>query len=253
MTLGKFLKHGSNFAHLQSLKFIYFGSSNHPFQIMGKSGFWILVHLMERIIRLNAVKNLCHHKGILGIHQHNLHPFEHLAPQKTVSGVSFVLLIEALLNTSNKRISKAIVGYTSIKRLKSQPLLVHITFVVIFAMGITGKIEWLASLPNQVWLRVVKSCKKIEPRIRQEQMLIEDKKVFYDRSTVSLTNPSFRQVNIFTLLEKVQVKLALLSQWGCEFMYEEVVSIFDTTALKKISQQCYQVELRLEGNKQLIT
>lgn len=217
MTLGKFLKHGSNFAHLQSLKFIYFGSNNHPFQIIGKSGFWILVHLMERIIRLNAVKISCHHKGILGIHQHSWHPFEHLAP------------------------------------LESQPLLVHITFVVIFAMGITGKIEWLASLPNQVWLRVVKSCKKIGYKVVQQQMFIEDKKVFYDRSTVSLINSPFRQVNIFTLLKKVQVKLALLSQWGCEFMYEQVVSIFATTALKKISQQCYQVELQLEGNKQLIT
>ena len=56
---------------------------------------------MERIIRSNAVKNLCH-SGILGMNQHSLHPSENLAPQNiTICGVSFAPSIGVSLNAPN--------------------------------------------------------------------------------------------------------------------------------------------------------
>lgn len=52
---------------------------------------------MERIVRLNAVENLCQ-SGILRMNQHSLHPGKYLAPQKLkISGVNFVLRLFMLL------------------------------------------------------------------------------------------------------------------------------------------------------------
>ena len=155
MTIGKFLKYGSTIVNLLSLKFIYFGSPNHPLQIFGKLGFWSKVQLMERIIRLNAVENLCL-SGILEMNQHSLDAGEHCAPQKlTISGVNIASLIEAPLNTPNTK-SNTLLAFKNrniqflnafLQKLFNKPYkeFSHLvlsgrkTVVMIFAMGCRTK------------------------------------------------------------------------------------------------------------------
>ena len=313
MTIGEFIKHGSKLANLQSLKFGYFSSRNHPLLIIGKSGFWSKVQLMERIIRLNAVKILCP-SGILGMNEHSLHPDEHLAPQKTIWRVSFASLIEAFLNTPNTklgsstlRLLKAAVGNagflrvllpflfskplnliapltywgfqndrTTIKssfyenkpgflssiensarcELKALSYLVlkaSIILMMIFAIGRrVKKIEQNTQLFKKIWLWVVEACKLILPEVLQKQVKTRDKKAFYNKPAVSLTNLPSRQVNIFNNEDKVQIKLARIGDRDCEFMCRKVVSIYDTRIKEKLAR-AYQVKLLLEGKKQLIT
>mgnify|MGYP001795276063 CR=1 FL=1 len=70
---------------------------------------------MERIVRLNAIENLCQ-SGILGMNQHSLHLGEHLAFQKlSIFGMSFSSQIFAFLNTLNQKYNtlftcKAVIG-----------------------------------------------------------------------------------------------------------------------------------------------
>ncbi|MGB3653819.1 MAG: hypothetical protein WBA41_21745, partial [Rivularia sp. (in: cyanobacteria)] len=289
MTIGKFIKHGSKLTNLQLLKFVYFGSRNHPLLIIGKSGFWSKVQLMERIIRLNAVKILCP-SGISGMNQHSLHPDEHLAPQKTIWRVSFASLTEAFLNTPNTKL-----GSSTLLRLKAAvrntgflPVLLPFLFskplnlalaplsysrfqsdrTTIKSSFYENKPGFLSPIENsarcqlkalsylvlkdciilmmifaigrikkkKIWLWVVEACKLILPLfVLQKQVKTRDKKAFYNKPAVLLTNLPSRQVNIFNNEDKVQIKLARIGDRYCEFMCRKVVSIYDTRIKRKLA------------------
>lgn len=192
---------------------------------------------MERIVRLNAIENLCQ-SGILGMKQHSLHPVKHLTSQKlTISGVSFVSTIKAFLNTLNQKCNtlfmlRAAIGNTGflsvfLQKLVNKPYqgLFHlvlwstITFVMIFAGGGTRQIARVTRGIRKAELWVVKTRNLRLPEVvRREQVKAKDTQAFYNKYAVWQSNLSYPQINIFNQEDKVQIKLTLLGDLDCGFM-----------------------------------
>lgn len=225
---------------------------------------------MERIIRLNAVEILCR-TGIVGMNEHSLHPDEHLAPQKpTISGVSFAsLIIEAPANTANRKLGNSLLAFKTgfgntlvlpallqgllSKVLEAFSCLVfggNIPFVMIFAIERkTRKIEQVTPLLKEARLWEAKAPKLILLEvILRKQIKVRDKKAYYNKPAVSLTNLTYPLLCILNKEDEI-IQLALNRNRDCEFMYGKVVSTYKDTQIKEKLAQACRIELLLEGKK----
>ena len=209
------------------------------------------------------------------MNQHSLHPSENLAPQNiTICGVSFAPSIGVSLNAPNVKCNNLLAlsaeiantqrngallqGLLSqvLKALSNQVLWDSISFVMIFGMGRqTRKIEKVTRLCRKAQLWVARNFNKIKSGVfRQKKMQAANGEAFCNQPpALSLTNLSYGQVNLFNKEEKVQIQLALYSDRNCEFMCGRAVSNCEDTQISEKLAEAYQVELVLEGKKQLIT
>ena len=127
---------------------------------------------------------------------------------------------------------------------------------MIFGMGRqTRKIEKVTRLCRKAQLWVARNFNKIKSGVfRQKKMQAANGEAFCNQPpALSLTNLSYGQVNLFNKEEKVQIQLALYSDRNCEFMCGRAVSNCEDTQISEKLAEAYQVELVLEGKKQLIT
>ncbi len=184
-----------------------------------------MVQLMKRIVRLNAVENICP-EGILGMNQHSLHPNESLSPQKLIiCGVSLaspILVFPNTLNINNRNILfrlKTALRNIRFNSLLSSKLLnqlrevlsflvlwVSITVVVIFAMG-----------------------RKI--RVRE------------------YATDFFREAQLYLVKVRNRMKFEVLHRVATQFMCEKVVYTYKDTKTVQELAQSYQMELLWEGKK----
>lgn len=167
---------------------------------------------MKRIVRLNAVENICP-EGILGMNQHSLHPNEDVSPQKLIiCGVSLASPIFAFLNKLNTN------NFNSL--FKSQNIHRNIRF-------------------NNLLL----------PELLNKLREVVDFLAFYSELAVLPINLAYQPLTIFNQEDKVPTLPIFLGNRDCEFMCEKVVYTYEDTKTASYLIEDYQVELLWEGKK----
>ncbi|MGB6295633.1 MAG: hypothetical protein WBF90_05530 [Rivularia sp. (in: cyanobacteria)] len=224
---------------------------------------------MKRIVRLNAVENICP-EGILGMNQYSLGKNVSLSSQNLLNCGVIASRIFAFLNAQN------INDRHSLFKLKTAPrnievnnlllgellnklrevqyffvLSVNITFVMIFAMGgRIRKIEHITQLLKKVHLYFASLCNRIKPEVLDLVVTpAEHKKVFYSEKAVLPMKLTYRLLTIFKQEDNIQTLLAFLSNRDCEFMCEKVVYTNKETKTVEEFAPSYQMELLWEGKK----
>lgn len=167
---------------------------------------------MKRIVRLNAVENICP-EGILGMNQYCLHSNEGLSPQKLIiCGVSFASLIFDFLNTVYINIRNRLF------KLKTIP----------------GNIRFNNLLLGELLNKL-------------EEVL--DFLAFNSFQAVLPVNLTYQPLTIFNQEHRNPPLLAFLSNRDCEFMCEKVVYTYEDTKTAKELSEGSQMGLRWEGKK----
>ncbi|MDY6898830.1 MAG: hypothetical protein SWZ49_12225 [Cyanobacteriota bacterium] len=169
---------------------------------------------MKRIIRLNAVENICS-AMLLGINQHSLHPEDSLSPQKlTISGASFASPILAFLNTLNKNnvitlfvlntafeniglLNASLPGLLNRcgEALSSLFLSARTTFVIAFEMKVRRKIKQLGIYSNKPQLRSVKAINYVKAKFVTPALL-----------AVHPSRQIWRVMGLFTVIKSWKAK-----------------------------------------------
>lgn len=166
---------------------------------------------MKRIVRLNAVENICP-EGILGMNQYSLHSNEGLSPQKIICGVNFTSPIFDFLNAVNIDIRKSL--------LKPKRIPVNIRLNNLLLGEFTNK------LGEVVNFLAVSSFQGVLP-----------------------INLTYQPLAIFNQEDRVPTLLTFLSNRDCEFMCEKVVYTYEDTKTATYLTEGYQMELLWEDKK----
>lgn len=166
---------------------------------------------MKRIVRLNAVENICP-EGILGMNQYSLHSNESLSPQKLIiCGVSFASPIVDFLNTVNINIRN------SLFKLKTIPLNMRFNNLLLRELlNKLGEVYFLA---------------------------------FYSFQGVLSINLTYHSLTLFDREDRVENLLRFLTNKDCDFMCEKVVYAYEETKTASYLTEGYQMELLWEGKK----
>ncbi|MCJ8279019.1 MAG: hypothetical protein MJK14_03500 [Rivularia sp. ALOHA_DT_140] len=196
---------------------------------------------MKRIIRLNAVENICP-QGILGMNHHSLHSEEGLFPQqRTIYGVILASLILTSLNKLNISNRNSLFGLqTTLRNIgflvvllwgllnKSWNLLSYLVLLVsfIFGMGEGAKkiesVRWFSKELKQWLLRACNWIKyefcshlySLNPVLQMSPVILDasssrDKTAFYNKLAVFVINLPYQLLAIFNREDKAQTLVSL--------------------------------------------
>ena len=172
---------------------------------------------MKRIIRLNAVENICP-AMLLGMNQHSLHPKESLSPQKlTITGVNFASLILASLNTLNTnnvtslftlniafgniRLFNALLPSLLLRSCEVLSYLVFSVCLITFEMEARRKIQQLSIYLNQPQLDLVKVLNCIKAKFVLPALLpVHPPRPFWAVMSLLMVVKSWKAKNSFSYL-----------------------------------------------------
>lgn len=228
---------------------------------------------MERIIRLNAVKDTSH-SGNSGMKQHSLYPKKTLSPQKLIASVaSFILLVVIFQNTqcnSSPSFTEEITN-TQWANIFSVPLLMSLLLIavveiklsshghnIVAASGIVmlaGQICQLTEACIKSQIFKIEICSNIKYRaVWQKSIKLSILKVwnhmaFYNELVISQNYCPYQILVVLIKKCEVQAKLKPAIIGGCDFIGSRVIFECREMQIWKELAQAYQAELRLEGKK----
>lgn len=225
---------------------------------------------MKRIIRLNAVENICP-VMLLGMNQHSLHPKESLSPQKlAISRVSVASPNLVFLNTLNTNsaitLSKSATTFENIhllgslslrlvnrfcEILSSVVLSTSNPFLISFEMKSRGKIEQVRVYINQLQLSLIKAVNCIQAKFVLPQLLpFHAKRRFWGIISLSIVIKSWEAKNYFSYLLFLKRVTQNVSYYLCSVFHFDPTNLACSNIKDKIAFR--KKVARLANNLQFI-